>query len=192
MNAVVFDIETIGDINKFNDLELTVISIYEYRTNKYQSFLKTELKNLWPILEKADLIIGYNSEHFDVPILNKYYLGDLTKIPHVDLMARIKDSLGFRLKLNDVAKATLDNIEKSANGLLAQTWWQEGKIDEVKKYCEQDVRVTKELYEFGLKNKQLFYKKLAGEVTPFRVNFELTPNQANSSTKKNINLTLPF
>lgn len=191
-NEIVFDIETIGDITDFMTMELTVVSIYEYEHDRYSSFEKHELGKLWPILEKSSRLIGYNSEHFDLPILNKYYPGELSQFPHLDLLKVIKESVGRRLKLNDVAEATLD-ITKSADGLQAMRWWKEGKIDEIKKYCEQDVKVTKEVYEFGKHNKQLFYKSLVGEVTPFAVNFDMLTNaQQAAETKKNINLTLPF
>src|SRR3989338_2218091 len=105
LNEVVFDIETqntFADVdNDFKKLKISCVSIYQYATNTYQSFEEQELKNLWPILEKADRIIGYNSAHFDVPVLGNYYLGDLTKFPHLDLMVGVKAALGFRLKLDD-------------------------------------------------------------------------------------------
>jgi DEAD/DEAH box helicase domain-containing protein len=195
-NEIVFDIET---QNTFQDVEndykkfrISVVSIYNYATDAYQSFTEDELKNLWPILEKADRIIGYNSEHFDLPILQNYYLGDLSVFPHLDLMKVIKDSVGIRLKLSDVAEATLDNINKSADGLQAIRWWKEGKIDEIKKYCEQDVRVTKEVYDFGRNNKQLFYKTLGGEILPFAVDFSYAAKPAAGQSASKINLTLPF
>jgi DEAD/DEAH box helicase domain-containing protein len=195
-NEIVFDIET---QNTFQDVEndykkfrISVVSIYSYAADAYQSFTEDELKNLWPILEKADRIIGYNSEHFDLPILQNYYLGDLSAFPHLDLMKVIKDSVGIRLKLSDVAEATLDNINKSADGLQAIRWWKEGKIDEIKKYCEQDVRVTKEVYDFGRNNKQLFYKTLGGEVLPFAVDFSYAAKPSAGQPASKINLTLPF
>lgn len=191
---VVFDIETqntFADVNNdFKKLKVSVVSVYHYETDSYESFEEHELKKLWPILEKADRIIGFNSAHFDLPVLNNYYLGDLLKFPHLDLMVPVRESLGFRLKLGDIAEATLDNITKSAEGLQAIRWWKEGKLDEIKKYCEQDVRVTKEIYDFGKKNKQLFYKSLTGEVLPFRVNFDVASADKTSAPK--INLTLPF
>jgi DEAD/DEAH box helicase domain-containing protein len=150
---------------------------------------------VWPIFEKAQRIIGFNSEHFDLPGLNNYYLGDLLLLPHLDIIKKVKDSLGIRLKLSTLAEATLDNVTKSADGLQAVRWWREGKIEEIKKYCEQDVRVTKELYDFGRQNKQLFYKTLTGEILPFAVNFEPDekPLTANGDIAiKNINFTLPF
>lgn len=192
-NEIVFDIETqnsFADVNNdFKKLRVSVVSIYKYETDTYESFTENELFKLWPIFEKADRLIGFNSGHFDLPVLNNYYLGDLTKFPHLDIMERVKESLGFRLKLNDIAQATLD-IEKSAEGLQAIRWWKEGKIDEIKKYCEQDVKVTKEVYDFGKKNKQLFYKSITGDVLPFRVNFEVVAAEVMKT--KNINLTLPI
>lgn len=190
---VVFDIETqnsFADVNNdFKKLKVSVVSLYRSDTNTYHSFTEAELSQFWPIIEKADRIIGYNSEHFDLPVLNNYYLGDLQTLPHLDIMKVIKEELGFRLKLADLAAATLDDVNKSADGLQAIKWWKEGKIDEIKKYCEQDVKVTKDIYDFGRENKQLFYKTLSGETTPFAVNFEpsVTPTTANT-----INLTLPF
>ena len=193
IKEVVFDIETQNTFadaeNDFKRLKISVVSIYRYETDGYESFTEAELGRLWPILEKADRFIGYNSEHFDIPVLGNYYPGDLFKLPHLDLMKKIKDALGFRLKLADVAEATLDNVQKSADGLQAIRWWKEGKIDEIKKYCEQDVRVTKELYEFGRDNRQLFYKSLTGEVSPFAVDFSFPPPAAGGMK---INLTLPF
>lgn len=192
-NEIVFDIETqntFADVNNdFTKLKISCVSIYSYISNTYQSFEEHELGKLWPILEKADRLIGYNIEHFDLPVMNNYYPGDLLTFHYLDIMKCVKESLGIRLKLDSIAKATLDNIQKSAEGLQAVRWWKEGKIEEIKKYCEQDVRITKEIYDFGLQNKQLFYNTLTGETLPFRVNFE--PEKVTVQMK-NINLTLPF
>lgn len=190
---VVFDIETIGDIRNFDTMKVTVVSIYEYETDSYRSFVESELNQLWPILEKAERIIGYNSEHFDVPILNRYYAGDLTRLPHLDLLKVIKETSGTRFKLNDIAKATLQ-IEKSADGMQAMKWFEEGKIDEIKKYCEQDVKVTKDVYDYGRKNKMIYYSKLTGELQPLAVNFDPPVVQVGGAQGggNNINLTLPF
>ncbi|HLC69952.1 MAG TPA: ribonuclease H-like domain-containing protein [Patescibacteria group bacterium] len=192
---VVFDIETQNSFaevdNDFKKLRVSVVSLYRSDTGLYYSFTESELSQLWPILEKSDRVIGYNSTHFDLPVLNNYYPGDLLTFSHLDIMAVVKESIGIRLKLNDLALATLDDVEKSADGLQAIRWWKEGKIDEIKKYCEQDVHITKEIYDFGRTNKQLFYKTLGGEVTPFAVNFEPVV-KSSTENNKNINFTLPI
>lgn len=191
---IVFDIETIGDIRKFDSLKITVVSIYEYETDSYKSFEEHELGQLWPILEKSERLIGYNSEHFDVPVLNKYYMGELTQLPHLDLLKVIKEMSGSRYKLDDIAQATLQ-IKKSADGLQAMKWFEEGKIDEIKKYCEQDVKVTKEVYEYGKQNKMLYYNTLTGDLMPIAVNFDppqMSQAGGQAGGSSGVNMTLPF
>lgn len=188
---IVFDIETIGDIRDISTMKLTVISIYEYETEQYRSFEEHELRDLWPLFEKSDRLIGFNSEHFDLPILQKYYGGDLSRLPHLDILKVVKQSTGSRFKLNDLAKATLQ-IEKSADGLQAMEWFREGKMDLIKQYCEQDVKVTKELYDYGRKNKMLYYPKITGELVPFPVNFDPIIAAGAARASAGLNLTLPF
>lgn len=190
---VVFDIETIGDINDLSTMKITVVSIYEYEKDAYRSFEEPELNQLWPILERAERIIGYNSEHFDLPILARYYTGDLSRIPHLDILKAIKESSGRRYKLNDIAKATLQ-MEKSADGEKAMEWFREGRLDLIKQYCEQDVRVTKEVYDYGRQNKMLYYPTITGEIMPLAVNLDMPTNVQNGEqgAAGGINLTLPF
>lgn len=191
-NEVVLDIETYGNIRNYDELKVTVCSIYEYATDTYRSFDEHQLGDLWPILEQADRIIGYNSDHFDLPVLNRFYPGDLMQFPSLDLLGVIKESSGKRYKLDDVAKATLQ-ISKSADGLQAVRWYEEGKIEEIKKYCEQDVKVTKEVYEFGQNNRMLYIETLTGDLQPIAVDFSLEAAPAAMATGgSNINLTLPI
>jgi DEAD/DEAH box helicase domain-containing protein len=162
MRKIIFDIETSNTFTEAGssdaaDLDLSVICIYDTETQKYSSFYQEELKDLWPILEKADILIGYNSDHFDIPLLNKYYSGDLTKIKSLDILKEIKNSLGRRLKLDTIAEATL-GTNKSGHGLEAVVWWKQGKKEEVKKYCLDDVKITKEIYDYALKNGCLKFK----------------------------------
>jgi DEAD/DEAH box helicase domain-containing protein len=163
MRYIVFDLETQNifqdvDSNDPSRLEISVASFYDSETDSYTTVSIDELDRAWPIIEKADALVGYNSNHFDIPLLNKYYAGDLRDIPSIDLLEEIRLSLGRRLRLDTVAEATV-GARKSATGLQAVRWWREGKIDEVKKYCEQDVRVTKEVFEFALQNGKVFYKE---------------------------------
>ena len=162
MRYIVFDLET---QNIFQDvggndpaaLDVSVVSIYDSQTDSYTTVTIDELNQLWPIIEGADALVGYNSNHFDVPLLNKYYPGDLTQLKSIDLLESIKESLGRRLRLDSVAQATV-GAKKSADGLQAVRWWREGKVEEVKKYCEQDVRVTKKVFEYALEHGHVKFK----------------------------------
>ncbi|MDP3996319.1 MAG: ribonuclease H-like domain-containing protein [bacterium] len=162
MRKVVFDIET---SNSFSDvgvndpasLNLSVVGVYDSETDSYSHYFQEDLPKLWPLFEKADLLVGFNSLHFDLPLLNKYYSGDFSKIKHIDLLKEIKKSLGRRIKLDTIAEATLGK-KKTGDGLEAITWWRNGLKDKVAKYCVEDVKITKEIYDYALKNKYVKYK----------------------------------
>lgn len=162
MRYVVFDLETqnvFSDVGSNNsvDLDISVGSFYDSETDSYTTVTVDELSRVWPIIEAADALVGYNSNHFDIPLLNKYYPGDLFHIKSIDLLESIRASLGRRLRLDSVAEATV-GAKKSADGLQAVRWWREGKIDEIKKYCQQDVKVTKQVFEYALANGHVKFK----------------------------------
>ena len=150
-NDIVLDIETqntfadIGSRKDLSKLKVSLVGVYSYAEDKYLSFLEDELQNLWPLLENAGKIIGYNSKYFDIPVLNSYYSGDLMTVPQLDLFEIIENSSGKRLKLDHIAKGTL-NEQKLGTGLDAIKYWKEGKIDKLRKYCIADVKITKEEY----------------------------------------------
>lgn len=162
MRYIVFDLETqniFQDVGS-NDptaLDISVATVYDTETEIYTTVAIDELDSLWPIIEAADALVGYNSNHFDIPLLNKYYPGDLTHIKSIDLLEDIRLSFGRRLRLDDVAKATL-GTKKSADGLQAVRWWREGNVSAIKKYCEQDVKVTKDLFEYAKEHKHVKVK----------------------------------
>lgn len=162
MRKITFDIETknfFADVGS-NDparLDLALVAIHDSETDTYSSYLEQELGDLWPIIERADSLIGFNSDHFDIPLLNKYYSGDLTRIKSVDIMKAVQDVLGRRLRLGNLAETTL-GVGKSADGMQAVNWWKEGQIDKIREYCIQDVRVTKMLYDHALAHGELKYR----------------------------------
>lgn len=173
MRKITFDVETKNIFSEVNSneptaLDISVVCIHDSLDDTYKSFLEKDFRELWKILEQADALITWNGDHFDIPLLNKYYSGDLTKIKSIDLMRETRDVLGRRLKLDGVAEATL-GVNKSGHGLEAVEWWKKGEIDKIIKYCIDDVRLTKELYDYALKNNHLKYRDL-GTVKEIKLN----------------------
>lgn len=164
MRAITFDIESVSDslVRGRVDVaeqELTVVAIHDSQTGEYSSYLKEDLPKLWPILENTDVLIGFNSDYFDIPLLNRYYPGDLSHVRSLDLLTEVQKVLGRRIRLQSLAEATLGR-GKSGDGLKAGEWWKEGKYDQVREYCIEDVRLTRELYDYALANGSLKYKDL--------------------------------
>ncbi len=163
MKILTFDIETTNTFDEVGspnaaDLDLAVICVHDNETDEMTHYFKEDLSKLWPLIEQADMLVSYNGDHFDIPLLNKYYAGDLTQIKSLDLLVEIRKTLGRRIKLDDVASATLGQ-KKSADGLQSIVWWRQGKIDEVVAYCKQDVVVTKNVYDYAMQNGHVLYEK---------------------------------
>lgn len=186
VNEVIFDIETkkiFDDIEGNNpaDLGISIVSIYKRQlddnfnevSGKMDSFFEEDFPKMWGLFSNVDRIIGFNSLHFDVPAVAPLAPYDFKKLTHFDIMDHVKDSIGFRLSLNAIATETLGHT-KIDNGLNAVFYWQqhtEESLAKLKKYCEMDVIVTKEVYDFGLKNKQLKYKDKWNTPRVFEVDF---------------------
>lgn len=187
INEVIFDIETkklfdqIADRRDLGLLGVSIVSAYRRKLDEnlnevegeMKSFYETELSELWEWFGRADRIIGFNSLGFDVPVLAAVAERDLFKLPHFDVLEKVKNVLGHRLSLDAIAKETLGET-KMANGLAAVDWWNAGdpeSLAKLKMYCEMDVMVTKKVYDFGLKEKKLKFKDKWNEIREFGVDF---------------------
>ncbi len=191
MRKITFDLETqnfFQDVGSNDpvDLDISVICIHDSLDDQYKSFLETDLNKLWPILEQADMFITWNGDHFDIPLLNKYYPGDLTKIKSLDLMKEVAKVLGRRLKLDTVGEATL-GINKTANGAEGVEMWRKGEIDKLIAYCTNDVKMTKELYDYAINQGKLKYKEF-GAIKEIKLNTSDWEIPASSA----MTFTLPF
>ena len=172
MRVVTFDIETanwMSDIGSSDPADLTIalVCIHDSETDTYSSYLEPELSQMWPILERTDVLVGYNSNHFDIPLLNKYYPGDLTKIKSLDIMQEVHSVIGRRLKLDSIAEGTLGE-KKSASGAQSVQWWRAGEVEKVRAYCLKDVEITKKIFDYALKNRSLKYQEL-GKAREFKL-----------------------
>jgi DEAD/DEAH box helicase domain-containing protein len=198
MRKITFDVETKNTFQEVGSnesvaLDISVVCIHDSAKGdgpeSYSSYLEADFPKLWPILEQADMLITFNGDHFDIPLLNKYYSGDLSKIKSLDLLVEVRASLGRRIKLDTLAEATLGK-NKSGHGLEAIEWWKNGEIDKIIKYCIEDVRITKELYEYAQKNGVLKYKDITagGAIRDIKLD---TKNWENKNDNA-MTLTMPF
>ncbi|MFA5051549.1 MAG: ribonuclease H-like domain-containing protein [Patescibacteria group bacterium] len=191
MKKIVIDIETQNTFEEVGSpdpaaLKVSVAVVYDYATDAYLAFWEHELDRLWPLLERADQIIGFNQDHFDIPVLNRYYRGDLFKLPTLDLMKEVVKSLGRRVSLNSIATASL-GTKKSGHGLDAVRWWKSGELDKIQKYCTDDVRITKDVYEYALKNRHV---KILNGGQEQVINLDTSKWEAKPAAS--VNFTLPF
>jgi len=186
ITEVIFDLETkqlFSDVGSHDPRKLgvSVLSLYQRRVDdnineiegSMQSFWEADFPKLWPILEQADRIIGFNSLHFDVPALQPYAPFDLKTLPHFDILDIVKNVYGRRVGLSVLARDTLKHT-KSDIGINAVLYWAKGdqkSLDELKSYCEMDVATTRDLYDYGLKHKKLIFRNKWNMMEEIAVDF---------------------
>ena len=145
-------------------LKVSVVGIYDYASQVYEAFEEKEVGRLESYLRKASFLIGFNIRDFDLEVLKPYLLMSLVDIPVLDLLEEVERVRGHRVSLESLAQATLGK-GKSGSGLEAVQFYREGRMEELKQYCLDDVRITQEIYEFGKEQgKVLFLSQKDGRI----------------------------
>ena len=158
---LVLDLETQREFNEVDGrkpelLGVSVCGLYSYETDRYDAYLEADLATkLAPRLQNAELLIGFNIRRFDLPVLQPYLPYPAATLPVLDIMEEIVKQLGHRVSLNSLAQATLGR-GKSGSGLDALTWFKQGRFDLITTYCLDDVKLTKEVYDYGKTHGRLF------------------------------------
>ena len=157
-DIVYFDLETrrtandVGGWGNKHKMGISIAVTYSSKNKEYLIYEEEETNELFEQLVRADLVVGFNHISFDSEGLMGHTIFDFRdRVNSFDLLVDLEKQLGHRIKLEDVAAASL-GAGKTADGLQALRWWQQGKLLEIAEYCAYDVKVTKEVHEFGAKN----------------------------------------
>jgi hypothetical protein len=163
MNIVYFDLETqrtandVGGWDKKRDMGMSLGVTYSTNLKEYRIYGEKQVNDLIQQLLRADLVVGFNVVNFDYQVLMGYTILDL---PHqlrtLDLLVEIEKAAGNKLRLDNIAQATL-GVGKTAIGVDAIKWWREKRVMEIAEYCCFDVKVTKLVHEHGTHHRELFY-----------------------------------
>lgn len=182
---IVYDVETqktFAEVGGYNPEQLRVsyLGVYSFSQDQYFGFFEPDLPKLEVILRtERPTIVGFNSISFDNAVVQPYFKSvQLATLPQVDILAEIYRVLGFRMKLESVAQATLGE-GKSGSGLDAIRYFRTGDLQSLAKYCLDDVRLTRDLYVYGQRHGFLLYQA-AGEIQRLPVAW----SQDNTITKQ--------
>jgi DEAD/DEAH box helicase domain-containing protein len=173
-NIVYFDLETqksaaeVGGWDKKRDMKMSVGVTYNTGDGQYRIFSEDQVPDLVKQLTRADIVVGFNIINFDYEVLHGYTPLDLHSTPTLDLMVDLEQKLGHRVSLDAVAKSTL-NAPKLADGLQALKWWKEGRLLEIAEYCCFDVKITKELHEYGKQHGEVSFIDRVGQKRTVKV-----------------------
>jgi len=173
----VFDVETrrsaqeVGGWHRAERMGVSVAVLYDNKTGKFFHYHEEEIEQLLEHLFQLDLVVGFNNKRFDNKVLSAYSNKQLGRLPSLDILELITNQLGYRLSLDRLARHTL-GAEKNGNGLLALQWFKQGKMDTLRRYCQRDVEITRDLFLYGLKFNHLLFQNKAGDVVRLPVRFD--------------------
>ena len=167
-NILYFDLETqksadeVGGWDKIRDMRMSIAVTYSSARGEYRIYDEKQVDALVAELQRADLVVGFNSLRFDYEVLHYYTVLDLRQIPTLDVLVELQKNLPHRLSLDSVAAATL-GVEKTAEGMQAIRWFREGRFLDIAEYCCYDVKITRLVHEYGARHRQLFYRDRFGK-----------------------------
>lgn len=193
---VFFDVETknlFSDVGSRNpgDLGVSLTSVYVREVDESQkeisgkmySFWEKELDKMWKFFQEADRIVGFNSLGFDIPALEPYALYPLGDLPHLDVLEHVRIAFGRRVKLDALLKDTL-GTKKTDIGTNAVRYYRAGdkaSLEKLRTYCEADVLLTRDLYDYGVSQKHLKFTDHWNTLRTIPVDFSYPQNEENAS-----------
>jgi DEAD/DEAH box helicase domain-containing protein len=166
--VMVLDVETrrsaaeVGGWHRADRMGVSIAVLHDSADDSFTAYPQDEVPAMLHRLREADLVVGFNIARFDYTVLSPFAPFDLHTLPTLDMLQKVKDRLSYRVSLDNLAQATL-NAPKSADGLQALRWWQEGRLDLITEYCRKDVELTRDLYLYGLANGYLLFTNKAGQ-----------------------------
>ena len=164
MKRLVLDLETkrsfdeVGGPHNKTKLGVSVVGVYHYDGDRFVCYREEAFEELGRVLKEADEIVGFNLVGFDWPVLAAELGGWVYDLPTVDLMLEAQKAVKRRVSLNSFAKATL-GASKLGSGLDALEFYRAGDWAGLERYCLEDVKLTRDLYEYAKKNGKLLFQK---------------------------------
>jgi len=165
---MMFDLETqrsaadVGGWHNAHLMRMALGVVWDSADDAFHTFHEGDVHALLAKLGEADLVVGFNVIRFDYQVLRGYTDRDLEALPTFDMLDAVHRRLGFRVSLGHLGEETL-GAPKSADGLQSLAWWKEGRVDEIERYCQQDVRILRDLFEHARREGQLLFKTKRGE-----------------------------
>jgi DEAD/DEAH box helicase domain-containing protein len=177
MNIVYFDLESqklFQDVGGRDASRLLLACGVTWSTtrNDFAVYWEKDAPALIAELKAADRVIGFNILGFDYEVLKPYGRNEnFRAFRTTDMLQDIYRTLGFRLRLDSIAKATL-GATKTADGLQSVEWFRNGELEKVAEYCKSDVDITRRVYEFGRDNGFVHYYSKLGSKLKVPVNWK--------------------
>ena len=178
MNLVFFDLETqnlfqeVGGRQNISKLRIACAVTWSTTSHEFSVYWEKDVSTLLDELNSAGRVIGFNLRDFDYQVLQPYAPNyRFSSLPTLDLLLDLRRSLGFNLSLDTIASVTLGST-KTAEGVQSVEWFRSGQLDKVAQYCQEDVEITRRVYELGRDQGYIHYRSKLGSTLKVNVNWK--------------------
>ena len=160
--ATFSDYEYCGGWTDFENMGISVIGFYSNKQSLWFNgycYCLAPFHDFQRLVNSESKIVGFNSKNFDDNLCKANGINITT---NYDLLEEIRIAAFGSKHWEDTPKghsyslgmiASANGAAKTGKGELAPQLWQEGKHQEVIDYCVNDVKLTVELLNLGLKGK---------------------------------------
>ncbi len=155
--VLVLDVETqylsdevSGGWNAVDKFKVALVVSWD-EVNGMRVWYEPDVPKLIAESDNFQKIVTFNGENFDFKVLSAYGSVESLYRRSTDMLVVLSKKLGFRVKLDSVAKATLGR-GKTGSGTDSVQWWRSGSPElrqKVVDYCKMDVELTRDVYRFG-------------------------------------------
>lgn len=146
---ITIDIETQELIPESRDIKAMHVSVAGVISDERLWFFdENELPSFFALLDEAEIIVGHNLFGFDYKVLQQYATFDVTaryREKTFDILHIIARRIDRNISLNDLAQRNL-GLEKLGKGIDAPDLFKAGRMDELKEYLAQDLRLTQSIF----------------------------------------------
>jgi hypothetical protein len=155
---IVYDIETTSDTNDVKQFKFLIWYCMQPQKDNTMSYEYIDKEHLWKFVKKLLefdwYIVWFNNIWFDNPVcIYNVWLGqqeiDILNNKTIDIFMLIRNLTWKRLKLNKVAETFIWSGKTVESWLEAEKLWKQYEetwdkkyLEEYKKYCKNDVRIT--------------------------------------------------
>lgn len=149
-SILVYDIETIREDKNVH--KIVLIGFYDYKNGKYGYDVYPNFSNFQRLVKKRKQIVGFNSKAFDDEICKLHKIGVATTF---DIFERVKLAVKHQTDHGVRSGYSLDVLSqlnlgegklKETPGSVEEAWFK-GDVNRIAKYCLQDVKLTKGLFD---------------------------------------------
>ena len=172
MDTIFFDLETqhtFQELGMFKGkdrdpakLRISLAGVlYEEDNNEtYKFFSEKQTDELLEILKQANLVVGHNVCRFDYKCMQQYYKENIVDL----LYEKTFDTLIKLLPYTDDCWTSLDDLAqlnlgmcKPHSGEKIPKMWRDGLHKEVEDYLRNDLKMTKDFYNYAKKDGKVKY-----------------------------------